>query len=142
MRGSPDVERTVLEDGTIRLAAKRCVFLFSRPGLGQILIRISGFDSGALGSAPFDELGALAGGETRVELFVDASDAAGASWEVSDKWTRFFRKSASALKRVHILAPSKFVHQTISVAKLFSRTGDLIQVYTAAEEFRARMAAS
>lgn len=71
-----------------------------------------------------------------LEIFVDASGAAGASWEVSESWTRFFRRNASVLKRVHILAPSKFVHQTISVAKLFSRTGDLIQVYSSPDVFR------
>jgi hypothetical protein len=113
------VERSVQPDGTVRLHSGRCSFTFSRPRRGAVLVRITGFDSGALGGAPLAELAVFMAGEREPELFVDSSEADGASWDVSEKWTRFFRRNASVLKRVHILALSKFVHQTISVASCF-----------------------
>lgn len=140
--GKLPVERSVEPDGTVRLRSGRCSFTYSRPRRGAVLIRITGFDSGELGAAPLAELAVFLAEEDKPELFVDSSEADGASWEVSEKWTRFFRRNAPVLKRVHILAPSKFVHQTISVAKLFSRTGELIQVYSSGELFRERLAAT
>ena len=47
------------------------------------------------------------------------------------------RKGVMKLRR--ILAVSKFVHLTVSVAKLFSRTGELIQIYSDPRLFQAAL---
>ena len=65
-----------------------------------------------------------------LELFLDASEAEGPTSDVSDAWTRFLNREAPHLKRVSVLAVAKFMHLTVSVANLFSRTGELVQVYS------------
>jgi hypothetical protein len=122
--------RTELDGGGIRLSARKCTFEIRRLADRVLQVTIVGRDSGQFGSAVFDEIRRHFFTNSPLELFVDASDAHGATTEVSDAWTRFLNKEAGSLKRVTILAVSKFVHLTVSVAKLFSRTGDLIQIYS------------
>jgi hypothetical protein len=105
-------------------------FVLSRLRAGVLLLRISGDDRGALGRAPFDELDREVTRDLPAELFIDLRDAAGASSEVREAWTDWFQRRRGALKRVSILASSRFVNLTVEVAKLFSRTGELIQIYS------------
>ncbi|HZE98133.1 MAG TPA: hypothetical protein VE981_13975 [Planctomycetota bacterium] len=132
------LQRQTLEGGTVRLATKRCSFIIQPVSPAVLKITIQGRDAGEFGPAVFNEIRFHLGSE-RVELFVDAAEAAGPTTAVSDAWTRFLNREAPHLKRVSILAVSKFVHLTVSVAKLFSRTGELIQVYSDPELFRAAL---
>jgi hypothetical protein len=139
---SGNVERQPLGDGSTRLSAGRCAFTFRKEVAGVLHITISGRDVGQFGSSVFDEIRLHLEGSAPLEMFVDATDADGPSAEVSDAWTKFLNKEAPRLKRVTILAVSKFVHLTVSVAKLFSRTGELIQVYSDPKLFRSALARS
>lgn len=128
--------RATLPDGTLRLSAGKCLFEFSKPGPSVLLVRISGRDVGQFGPSVFEEVRLHFSGTGALELFVDATEADGPTTEVSQAWTRFFNREAPNLKRVSILAVSKFVHLTVSIAKLFSRTGELIQVYSDPKLFK------
>lgn len=133
------IQREELKDGAVRLSSKHCRFTFRRTGPFVLHVVIAGRDTGQFGSAVFNEIRFHLSGPKALELFVDASDAAGPGTHVSDAWTRFLGKEAPHLKRVSILAVSKFVHQTVSVAKLFSRTGELIQIYSDPKLFQAAL---
>jgi hypothetical protein len=119
------------------LSSEHCTFTFERLRPGAILVRISGYDRGDFGTAPLDELVAEIGRNAPLELFIDASDARGAAWDVSMQWTSWFREYQDSLARVDILVDSKLVQQTILVAKELSRTLNLLSVYTNAETFAA-----
>ena len=128
--------RETLPGGTTRLSKGGCSFTYTLVAPRALRVEIRGRDAGQFGPAPLEEIRLHLGGQP-LELFVDASEAEGPTSEVSEAWTRFLNKEASHLKRVSILAVSKFVHLTVSVAKLFSRTGELVQVYSEPELFRA-----
>lgn len=134
---SEAIQKERLEDGSTRISSPKCSFQFRVLGAGALLVTIRGRDRGQFGPAVFEEIRYRLGGPASLELFVDAAEAAGPTTEVSDAWTRFFRTEGPQLKRVSILALSKFVHLTVSVAKLFSRTGELIQVYSDPALFHA-----
>ena len=132
-------KRETLDDGSLRLSSPRCSFLFHRAAPSVLKVTITGRDTGQFGPSVFEEIRFHLGGARRLELFVDASAAAGPTSDVSDAWTRFLGREAGHLTRVSILAASKFVHQTVSVAKLFSRTGELIQIYSDPAVFQAAL---
>ena len=131
------IKREELENGTVRLTSKRCSFTFERAGAFVLKVTIAGRDTGEFGATVFSEIRFHLSGPKALELFVDATQAAGPKTDVSDAWTRFLSKEAPHLKRVSILAASKFVHLTVSIAKLFSRTGELIQIYSDPGLFQA-----
>lgn len=126
---SDTFKRELLPGGAARLSKGRCAFLFEALKPRLLRVTIQGRDTGALGPAVFEEVRFHLGGEP-LELFVDAREADGPTSEVSEAWTRFLNKEAPHFKRVSILAVSNFVHLTVSVAKLFSRTGELVQIYS------------
>lgn len=127
----PDtVTRQVRDDGSVALTCGRAAFVFRKRGAHVLDVAITGRDRGGFGPAVFDEIRYHFAGPASLELFVDASEAESPTTEVSDAWTRFLAASAPHLRRVSILAVSRFVHMTVSVAKLFSRTGELVQLYS------------
>lgn len=130
------MDRIALPDGGLRFSAGRCRFDLLPLAPSALLVAIQGPDRGQFGDAVLDELRARIRRPGHLELFVDASRATAAAVEVSDAWTRFLRQEAGGLKRVSILAVTRFVHLTVSVAKLFSRTGELIQIYSDPRLFR------
>jgi hypothetical protein len=64
----------------------------------------------------------------------------GAAASVTDEWTAWFSANQKQLSRVAILATSKFVHLIVSIAKLFSRTGEMIRIYSDEQELVACIA--
>jgi hypothetical protein len=96
-----------------------------------VLLRIVGatLDAGELGTAPMDELRDDLARWAPVEVFVDASEAAGAVVTVQEHWAEWFARNRSGLKGVNMLVRGKYMHFTVEVVKLFSRTGELIRVY-------------
>lgn len=129
------IHREVLDDGSIRLAAEGCSFVYARLRPGAVLVTIGGRDTGALGDAPLDELAAEIRRYPPVDLYIDTRDTTFVAPSVSDAWTSFFSANHAQLRRVHILVGSRFVHLKIEVAKLFSRTGELIQIDADAARF-------
>lgn len=120
---------------TVRLSADRCTFTFERLDPGVLLVTISGYDRGGFGTAVLDEFAGEMRRFAALEIFIDASEAQGATWEVSQQWTSWFRAHRDHLARVSILVRSKFLRQTIAVAKELSRTGDLIAIYSDPDRF-------
>lgn len=124
---------------TVRLSADRCTFTFERLGPGVLLVAISGYDKGGFGTAVLDEFTGEMRRFASLELFIDASEAQGATWNVSQQWTSWFRAHRDHLARVSILVRSKYLRQTIAVAKELSRTGDLIAIYSDPDRFEAAL---
>lgn len=136
----PEIKREILPGGDVRLSSGDCTFVYRRPRAGALLVTISGYDAGQFGTTTLDEIHAAINREGRLELFVDARRAVGATVSVSDDWTRFFSLSREKLARVHILVGgSKVMQLTLSIAQHLSRTGNLIQIYSDAELFDGKL---
>jgi hypothetical protein len=115
-------------------------FALRRLRSGVLLAQISGDDRGVLGDAPFRELDRALAARQPAELFFDLRGASGAVSDVREAWTDWFQGQRRRLKRVSILTSSRFVTLTVEIAKLFSRTGDLIQIYSDQLLFEQAMA--
>jgi hypothetical protein len=134
------VKREVLADGSVKLSAGDCSFLYRRVRPGVLHVAIAGLDSGQFGTSTLDEIVAAVNRERPLELFVDAREAIGAAVSVSDDWTRFFSAHRPSLTRVHVLVGSKVVYLTVAIAQHLSRTGNLLQIYSDPEIFASRLA--
>ena len=134
-----EIKREILPGGSVRLSSGDCTFLYRRPRANVLHVTISGHDTGQFGTSTLDEIYAAINREGAIELFVDAREAFGASVSVSDEWTRFFAQNREKLTRVYVLVGSKVVHLTVSIAQHLSRTGNLIQIYSAPEFFESKL---
>jgi hypothetical protein len=132
--------RDVLPDGSVRLTAGDTAFVFLRPAAGVLVVTITGYDKGQLGTAPLDEVGSVLRIAAPIELFIDARSAIGATMRVSEDWTRFLSRHRAELARVHVLAGSKAVELTVAIARHLSRTDKLIQLYSDPTIFEAQLA--
>lgn len=112
-----------------RLSTPECEFIFRRLREGALLVTVTGYDRGELGTSPLDELRMELLRCKPLELFFDAR-AATAAVRVSNEWTRFFAMHKADLKRVSILVTGKAMNLTMSIAQHLSGTGNLIQIYT------------
>lgn len=133
------VKRELLPDGLVRLSAGNCTFVYRRLRAGALLVTISGDDRGDFGQTTLDEIRMEILRTKPIELFVDLRAATGAAVSVSDEWTKFFSTNQEHLKRVSILVGSKIISLTVAIAQHLSRTGNLIQIYSDAETFDARV---
>ena len=117
-------------DSTLRLR---------RAGTGVVVLVITGTDVGEHGAAPFEELE----NDVRqgaVSLFVDAKQSRGVTIEVSAEWCRWLAQHRSALRSVHMLTGSPFVHITAKLVRNFGELGDLMRSYTDAAVFEEALA--
>jgi hypothetical protein len=131
--------RTILPDGSIRLATTQCSFTFSRPRPGVLFVTVTGHDVGAFGTATLDEITSALNRERPITLFIDTRAAQSVAPVVRDDWTRFFSSNRSSLLGVNVLTDSKAVHLSVAVAQHFSDTGNLIRLYSRAETFEAKL---
>lgn len=133
------MRREELPDRSVRIAADDCSFTYYRPALGVVYIEIQGTDRGAFGTAVTNEMAGDLSAFAPIELFIDTTDVLFALPEVAELWTKWFSTNRGSLKSVNILVRSKFIHVTVEVAKLFSRTGNLIRVYLDPQHFQAAL---
>ena len=124
-----------------RLSTPDCEFLFRRLREGALLVTVSGYDRGELGTSPLDELRMELLRYKPLELFIDAR-AATAAVRVSTDWTRFFATHRADLKRVSILVTTKTMNLTMSIAQHLSGTGNLITIYSDPLQFDTRVVES
>ena len=109
--------------------------VLSRLAPAIVLISASGHDKGQFGEAPFVWLEREIGRHGPVEIYVDMREMFNATQTVADQWSEWIARHRSRVKRMNLLVGSKYVQMTVEVAKLFSRTGDLMRVYTDAPAF-------
>ena len=137
---SSEIKREILPGGDVRLSSGDSTFLYQRKRPGVLHVTISGYDAGQFGTATLDEILTAIAREGKLELFVDARDASGTGAGVSEDWTRFFSANREKLARVHVLVgDSKVLQLTVAIAQHLSRTGNLIQIYSDAETFSAKL---
>lgn len=127
--GPVQFERVDAEGGVVILRDSQCSFTYHRPRPGVIIVVIRGRDTGQFGTGTVDELRRDLEIYAPVELFFDTSDVGAPATVVSEHWTEWLRDNRYALKSVSILVRSKFMHLTMEIAKLLSRTGEVIRVY-------------
>lgn len=127
--------RELLEDGSVRLSSERASYTYQRPRPGVVFIRLAGDDRGDFGFSPRDELREDISRYAPIELFFEMDESTGANMPVQEAWTEWFSTYRQALKSVSVLTRSKYMHVTVEVAKLFSRTGELIRVYLDPQPF-------
>jgi hypothetical protein len=122
------------------LRAGKCAFYYRRLRPGALEIRIEGIDNGQFGAATLDEIARALVRERPLEIFVDASAASMPAVAVSREWARFFALNQNDLTRVSVLVSSRTVELTVAIAQHLSQTGKLIQIYTDADLYAARLA--
>jgi hypothetical protein len=115
-------------------------FRFVRLRPGVLFIKISGRDTGETIDQVIAEL------ETEIkvfpgplQLFVDASETRGVSPKVSEEWTRWIAENRNRLLSIDVLSGSRLVTLIVSAAKIFSRTGDLMNVLDHRPEFLQKL---
>ncbi|WNG16372.1 hypothetical protein [Cystobacter fuscus] len=128
--------RETLADGSVRLSSERSSYTYRRLRPGVVFIRITGDDKGEFGDAPRDELREDISRYAPIELFFEMDETTGPSMPVQEAWREWFSIYRAALKSVNVLTRSKYMHVSVEVAKLFSRTGELIRVYLDPEPFQ------
>jgi hypothetical protein len=106
-----------------------------RLGPAVVLISATGHDKGHLGENPFLWLERELGRHGSIEVFVDMRAMFNATQTVADRWSEWIQRHRSRLRHMSLLVGSKYVQMTVEVAKLFSRTGELMRVYTDAAAF-------
>ena len=130
------IRRETLRDGSIRLRGGSCTFVFVRLRPCVVLLVISGEDTGAFGTAPFEELEAeLRRFRQPLALFVDTRATSQVPSGVTDAWTAWFVANHRSLSRVSILVGSKPVQLAVSFVQHFSRTGTLMAIHSDLVEF-------
>jgi hypothetical protein len=136
---TPEIQRTMLSDGTVQMLAGNCAFIYRRLCPGVLLISITGDDHGQFGSATLDE---VAGELTRfgqpLLLYFDLRETRGPTTQVMEMWTAWFANHKHELRRVVLLAPaeSRVLHLSVSIAQHLSRTGNLIRICGDVAEFK------
>jgi len=134
------IQREVRSDKSVRIWDEKCSFEYFRLRPGVVLIVISGQDEGQFGLQTIDELREDISRFAPIELFFEMRHTAAGSMPVQEAWTEWIRENRSALKGVSFLVRSKYMHVTIEIAKLFSRTGELMRVYLDAAPFEEAIA--
>ncbi|HEY0711047.1 MAG TPA: hypothetical protein VGF45_00115 [Polyangia bacterium] len=131
MSTSPKVE--TLDE--LRLGDRKASMVLSRLAPAIVLVSATGHDKGQFGDAPFVWLEREMGRHGVIEVFVDMREMFNATLTVADGWSAWIKRHRGRLRRMSLLVSSKYVQVTVEVAKLFSRTGDLMRVYTDAPAF-------
>lgn len=130
--------REVLANGATRLRTERASFVFTRLRPGVMWVVSTGWDDGEFGDAGVSELSAeLARFPIALELFVDAARVLHVSNVARTAWTQWFEARRDQLRRVHVLTSSKFMHLSVSMSGLDSRTS--IELYESPDAFAAAM---
>lgn len=128
--------RDVLSDGSLRLAADGCAFLFTRLGPGRLLTTIDGFDSGQLGMAPLDEVSAeFARFKKPIKWFIDARHAPNAVSTVFERWIEWLYQRRDLLEKVYVLTGSKPLSLTVNIARHLSKSEHLMKVVDEPQAF-------
>jgi hypothetical protein len=136
------IDRELLPDGAVRIASGETAFAFARPKNDVLVVTITGYDKGQLGTAPFDEIDSVLRVAAPLQLFVDARAAVGATVRVSRDWTNFLSRHRSELEHVHVLAASRAVELTVAIARHLSRTDGLIDVHSDPAIFESKLASA
>lgn len=134
------MERTVVDSGAVRYDDGRASFVVGRLRPGLVLAVGTGHDTGGLGDAPLNEFDAEIRRFAPIEIFVDATEVFNANQTVFERWARWMSDNRSHIKAISVLHASKFVHLTLSIAKLISGTGEMMRIYTDARAFEEAIA--
>ena len=134
------MDRRLLDGNIVRYTDERASFTVMRLRPGLMLVFGGGHDTGQFGDVPLVDFDAEISRFAPIELFCDASELFNASQVVFERWASWMQSRRSNLKAVNVLTASKFVHLTISIAKLISGTGELMRLYTDARSFEDAIA--
>lgn len=119
----------------VRFKAKHCELTIRRPAPRVVEVKLSGRDVGELGEAPFGELAQDIAATSKLELFIDARDAQGASIEVSGAWASWLREQKPRLAQVHFLSGSRFIQLSADFVRKFAELGETMRIYTEQRAF-------
>lgn len=134
-------EFETLSGGDRRIKANRCGFLFSRLEPGVFYTAIIGSDTGEVKHSPLDEISAeYLRFQKPLTWFIDAEKTTNVAAEVFQIWTAWFSRNHHMFDKIHVLAPNKAVHLTVSISQHISRTSVVMQIYKDRKPFDAAMA--
>ena len=132
--------------GPIRLEGVHCAITIDRPAPTVVLVTVEGTDTGELGEAPFRAMAPMfeagppgAAAPDRVELFIDARHARGASIDVSSEWTAWMTRHRDRLHHISMLTGNRFIQLTAEFVRRFADLGDLMRLYTEPSVFEGAL---
>lgn len=128
-----------MSERALRLEGVSCSMTIDEPAPGVVLVTIEGTDTGELGDAPFRALAPRIASGSRVEMFIDARAARGASIEVSDAWAQWPARHADALRHASMLTASRLVRLTAELVQRFYELGDVMRIYTEPARFEGAL---
>jgi len=134
-------EFETLAGGARRIKANTCSFLFSRLEPGVFYTAIEGVDDGEVKLSPLDEISAEHQRFGKpLAWFIDAEKTTNIAAEVFQIWTAWFSRNRHLFSCVHVLAPNKSVHLSVSIAQHLSRTNTVMHVHKDRKPFDAALA--
>jgi hypothetical protein len=129
------LRKEVLDDAALRFKDDKGCIVLTRVAPGVLLLTLSGLDKGQFGDAVFAELASDMSRHRLIEVFVDTREAVNADVPVTNQWSDWLQANRKGLKNLNVLVASKFVRLTAEVMKVFSRTGELMRIYSDAPAF-------
>jgi len=134
-------EFETLAGGARRIKAASCSFLFCRLEPGVFYTAIDGADNGEVKLSPLDEISAehLRFGRP-LAWFIDAEKTTNIAAEVFQIWTAWFNRNRHLFSTIHVLAPNKAVHLSVSIGKHITRTHSIMHVHKERKPFDEALA--
>jgi hypothetical protein len=109
------VTREVRRDGVVVLGAASLTVTVEPSGREAAAVAITGFDSGQLCAALFDELGRLLARAERWHVFLDARACTGVAGRAADAWAAWTRAHRPRIAALHVLATAPAVRLALGL---------------------------
>ena len=127
--------------GIRRLQGLHCEMTVFRPVPGVVVLTIRGHDVGEFGKAPMREIEQYLREDVRIELFVDAREAA-ASIDVSGEWAQWLAQHRGSCRGITMLTGSRLIEVTAEFVRGFADLGALMTIVSDPDDFDRRLAAA
>lgn len=99
-----------------------------RERAGVVVVVFDGTDVGELHDAVFQILDRVLERDGAIELFIDARRGRTVSIGVSNDWALWLRRERARLRRVHMLAATRFLRVTAKVVRQFADLEETMRI--------------
>jgi hypothetical protein len=125
---------------SLRFDGVHCSIVLERASERAVVLRISGTDTGELGTAPMKALEGWLSNHAAIRLFIDARAVRGASIDVSGEWAAWLSEHRSQLAEITMLTGSRFIQITAEFVRRFANLNGIMWVCTEADVFDLALA--
>ena len=130
------------ETGEVQLEGVHCHITIRNFPHQIVVLVISGTDIGEFGQIPMRKLEEFLLDARPIQLFIDARQVRGASVEVSGDWANWMATHKANLRRVNMLAGSRFIEMTADFVRRFAELHGVMRIYKDGKSFDAELSQS